>query len=708
MSAGDLGSLGGTTLSAGLADAQLQQAAAISADFGGDSIAQFASAYRASGGGPTLALLGFNPFQILATGAFHYLYWSVVMIFLGITAVIAMQQSLLGRQNMRARHPLAALAQVNFRLLVGALIIANTPLLYAAVMTVNSVLAQSVQAMAAQSLGNLLQTASLGTLTFAQARAESIRGAAARRAIALYPSGASRAEMLAIGAWYNAMAAAINSGLAGQNQAGPLPVLDPSAWTNSQTPDDRLAAAIGRGVIQNFAQLVADLGALPAASGPLSIGFPSGQSQSLAPLSASLAADDAQAAAAVAMPNLPSNDASFESARQLYAKSVLTDTLSYLDTQLLPVLGASPTLSQRVQAWFSDRVERAAAAAGGFMNELRATVDWAGRGLGIVLTRLIAFFFTAAVKVLIELDLFVLVLAMPFWLLHATEEAFYGVLRSLISLSVLVPAYQFIMLFVDALMGLVLKYVMFGPLATGAGGAAQTTGGAATMVAAALVALGSGGEIIALTTFCYLVAYLFLAIYVAFKTPKLLALFLRGAGVAGAFLSTFATGLIAGASSGLATAAVAGGGGIAGSLMGIGSGQAGAWSPPFRAAYSSASGPAAGASSNPGTVRPPFGRVPAPVSSPVSPKPTGPHPAQRATGPPDSGASATGALGETLRFGVRSFIDGLEADSPGEGFKSAVQAWEQHRKQKEKAEEARYKAQAQEQKAPAHRPRQKG
>ena len=163
MSPGDLTAVGGTTLSAGLADAQLQQAAALAVDSSGDSLSQFAAAYRASGGGPTLALLGFNPFQIIATGAFHFLYWSIVVIFLGIAAVIAMQQSLLGRQNMRARHPLAALAQVNFRLLVGALIIGNTPLLYGAIMTVNTALAQGVQAMAAQSLGNLLQTGSLGT-----------------------------------------------------------------------------------------------------------------------------------------------------------------------------------------------------------------------------------------------------------------------------------------------------------------------------------------------------------------------------------------------------------------------------------------------------------------------------------------------------------------------------------------------------------------
>jgi hypothetical protein len=488
------------------------------------------------------------------------------------------------------------------------------------------------------------------------------------------------------------MATAINAGLAAQGQAGQLPLLDGSAWSDSQTPDDRLAAAIGRGVLQNFGALVADLGSLPAAAGALTIGFPAGQSQALAPLSATLAADDAQAATAVAMANLPSNDTAFESARRLYARSVLTDTLGYLDTQLLPVIGASPTLAQRVKAWFSDAVEQAAAAAaGGFLNELRSAVDWAARGVGIVLTRLVAFVFTAAVKALIELDLFVLVLAMPFWLLHATEEAFYGVLRSLVSLSVVVPAYQFIMLFVDALMGLALKYVIFGPLASGSG-AVQAAGGAATMIVTALAALGGGGEIIALATFCYLVAYLFLAVYVACKTPRLVGLFLKGAGVAGAFLATFATGLIAGASSALATAAVAGGGGMAGGLLGLGGAPAAGGPAPYRPSLSPDPG-RGGSPAATGAARPRLGRVATPTP-PAAPPPAGGEAPPAAGGVPPPAGGAGAGLGETLRFGVRSFVDALEADSPADGFRAAVQAWEHHRRQREKAEEARYKAQA--------------
>ena len=61
----------------------------------------------ASSGGPLLTLLGFNPFALVATGAFHALYWAVVVLFLGVMTLIAMQHVLVGRYTIRGRHPLA-------------------------------------------------------------------------------------------------------------------------------------------------------------------------------------------------------------------------------------------------------------------------------------------------------------------------------------------------------------------------------------------------------------------------------------------------------------------------------------------------------------------------------------------------------------------------------------------------------------------------
>lgn len=458
--------VGGTTISAGLADAQAQlgQALGAGAGFGGDSVAQYAAAYRSSGGGPTLALLGFNPFTVVATGEFHTLYWGAIVAFLGIMAIIAFQHVLNGRYAVRGRHPLNGLLQVYFRLAVGVLLIANLPLVYGALMTVNRVLTDGIQAMASASLTSLLQTGGVGTLTLGQMRSDAIRRAAARRVIALYPSGATRAEMVQVGLWYNATAQAVNARLSASAMPGQLPTLDAAVWTDTTTPDDRVVATIGRAVVQNFGALLADLGSLPADGGPLALAFPASGSSSLNLLSAALSADDAQAAQALALPATPSSNADFEAARQLYGQQVQADTLTYLDAQILPVLAAAPDLADRAKAWFSEAVEHAASAAGGFMSAWRAGVDWLGRGIGVTLTRMVAFFFAAGTGAMIEVELFMLVLVVPLWLLPATENAFFGVLRSLVALALAAPAYQFIMLFVDALMGLVLKYLLFGPL----------------------------------------------------------------------------------------------------------------------------------------------------------------------------------------------------------------------------------------------------
>jgi len=701
--------LGGTTVSAGLIDsqAQLDQAIGVGATGGTDSIAQFAGAYRASGGGPSLAYLGFNPFQLLASGAFHELYWSAIVVFLGVMTVLAMQNAI--RHTVRGRYPLDSLAQVYFRLAAGILIVGNLPLLYAVLMTVNSIASQGIQAMAAQSMARLFQTGSLGTLTLAQARIEAIRSAAARRTMALYPGRASRDEMVQVGTWYNAMAGAINPALAAQNLPGQLPVLDPGVWTNGQTPDDRVAAYVGRNVVQNFSQMIADLGALPSSgTGGLTVAYPPGGSTSVGLLSTALAEDDAQAAQALGLPNTPSSSAQFEAARQAYSRNVAADALAYLDSQVLPVLGASPTLAQRAQVWFSEKVEQAAAAATGFLTDLRAAVDWLGRAIGLTLTRILAFFFTAATKVLIEIDLFVLVLAMPLWLLPATEEAFFGVLRSLFALALAAPAYQFVMLFVDALMGLVLNYVIFGPLATGAGGTLQAAGGAAYLTASAVAAVGSGGETIVLVMFCYLVAYAFLAIYAALKTPKLVAVFLKGAGVGGAFLSTFATGLIAGAATALATTAV-GGSSLAGTLLGAGprfAGGAGGRAGPIQPEPVLSVQRREGASERtvPGRT-PPLGRLSASKGAPAA-APVGRGPNLGGMAGPSAAVQAGLARRqvEAAGFGVRTFAECLRAAHPGDGLKIAMRALEEHRKLQEKEAESRYKLQKSAEKAATKKP----
>ncbi len=694
--------VGGSTMSAGIADsqAQLDQAMGATTGLGGESIAAYSSAYRTSAGGPALQLLGFNPFEFLASGAFHALYWAAILVFLGVMVVKATMQALGGR------HPIESLARVYFRLFVGVLVIANTPFLYACVMTLNGALTQGVQLMNERStvVRNTLQAGSMGTLTMAQARLEAIRSAAARRAVALYPSGASRDEMVQIGEWYNAMANAINPALEAADLSGELPKLDSAVWTNAGTPDAQVAAYVGRNVVRNFGPLVANLASLPADGADLSIGFPAGGGSPLPLLSKALAADDADAAKAVALPNTPANSAAFESARQLYAKRVQTHTLDYLDSQLLSVIGASPTLAQRAKAWFSEKVEQAAAAAAGFMKNVRDFVDMVGRSIGGALTRIVAFIFTAGMRVMLELNLFVLVIALPFWLLPTTENAFYGVLRSLVSFSVVVPVYQFLMLFVDALMGLALRYLMLGPLAVSNGGAAQSISGVAYMIAAA-----ASGELIVLVTICYVLTYVFLAIYMAIKTPKFITLFLKGAGAAGAFVMAMATGALAGVATTVISAALASGGaaggGIAARLLGAGAAtRVGSSSlpttqvsmgPPLGRPVVATTGSSRPTFPSASTARPPLGRVVSPTVEPPPPPPrTEPSPAAE---PPPRRVPASRMVSgyhvaEAFSYGIRTFVDALSAESPGQGFRIAVENLNHHLYRHERDEERVYRA----------------
>jgi hypothetical protein len=180
--------------------------------------------------------------------------------------------------------------------------------------------------------------------------------------------------------------------------------------------------------------------------------------------------------------------------------------------------------------------------------------------------------------------------------------------------------------------------------------------------------------------FCYLVAYLFLAVYAALKTPKLVAVFLKGAGAAGMFLSTFATGLVSGAATAFATASVAGGAMASGGL-----GAAGG-----------AAARAAGGRRSSRLSLGPLAASTARTTPPAAP------PAGASPGPgPQASDGAVAPLREAAGFGLQTFVDCLQADSPAEGFHLAIRALETHRKQKERESETLHKARQKAEKAAA-------
>ena len=549
--------LGGISISASIADSQsiINQTLGNNSSINLDSLSQFATSYKISGGGPILNLIGYNPFQLFASGNFHLLYWSTITLFLSFTCILALHRTTSARTTAAMKHPLGNVTTVYLRLLVGVLIIANTPIIYGFLMTVNLTLSKGVGSIANDYMNGLVKTSNLGTLTFAQARSEAIRNACARRAIALYPSDVTKSEMIEIGSFYNAVAKSVNLRNNELGLSNTILLLDLNLAKN-QKNDSQTISYIGRFLIQNFTCLISALGALDPTQNTIQIEFPNSTTTSLPLLSYALQSDDNNGALALSNSYSGLSSKSFENARESYQKQIFNDTLQYLDTSFLSVIKASPTLTQIFSTWFSDRVEQAASAANNFMSKWRDMIDWAARDIGIILTKLVSFIFTIGVTTLIEVELFVLALAVPFWLLPSTEEAFYGVIRSLTSLSLIVPAYQFIMLFVDGLMGLVLKYMLLGPAATIGTGTTGTLTGVTYTGSLILATISSNGELIILVMAGYLIAYLFLSIFIAIKTPSLITSFIKGTGVAIEFMSNFTTGIIAGASTALVTAGI--------------------------------------------------------------------------------------------------------------------------------------------------------
>jgi hypothetical protein len=74
-----------------------------------------------------------------------------------------------------------------------------------------------------------------------------------------------------------------------------------------------------------------------------------------------------------------------------------------------------------------------------------------------------------------------------------------------------------------------------------------------------------------------------------------------------------------------------------------------------------------------------------------------------AAGPAPRSEAAT-AWGETVRFGLRTFVENLGATSPADGFETARKGWERQERLKEKEADARLKAEAKAEKESAKPP----
>ncbi len=227
---------------------------------------------------------------------------------------------------------------------------------------------------------------------------------AARRAVALYPGGdrATSSSRSAPGTtpWRTRSMRRV---LSAQNLPGQLPLLAAATWTNSQTPDDQVASYVGRNVVQNFGRMVADHRRAAALVGALGHRLPRRRIDPLALLSAALAGGDSQAAQAMTLPNTPSSNSSSKPRASFTPRTSrrtpwLTWTPScFRWSTRLPLSPSGPRVVFREGRTSRGRGRRLGRMAGG------SGLDPDGES-GVVLTRMVAFFFTAATGALIEID----------------------------------------------------------------------------------------------------------------------------------------------------------------------------------------------------------------------------------------------------------------------------------------------------------------
>ena len=158
-----------------------------------------------------------------------------------------------------------------------------------------------------------------------------------------------------------------------------------------------------------------------------------------------------------------------------------------------------------------------------------------------------------------EIALLGLLLALPFWFLDGTKKAFTGAAETLLTTALIIPFWQFFQFLFDAVYTAISAMIVGAGAPLVAGVAIATAGsGLATMTLALAGVLAFG-------YFCG-------SIYLAFKVPGMVKGFLSGAGWVTGVLSAAAVGGVA------AVAAAVVGGAAAGGAIAAGTGGAGAFS----------------------------------------------------------------------------------------------------------------------------------
>lgn len=522
-------------------------------------------AYNKNGGFPILdGTLGIGVGKIMANPTINYIFWSIITLCAALAAGFGLKDALGGK------NPLGDLASLSSKLAIGAVVIANRGLLYALLVTTMSSVAAAIKYAKESGKTPAVLNYSLADSAFPRAYNEELSRRAVQIGAAYEHAGSDDdlAEHLKNTYDLYQDALAKQTRTAGVGVEAPA---IPKMQVDAAKSDKHRAKLYGGWLGVHAPRIIIAMGSAPAGH---EFTTPNG---SIPSLQSSLAEANKILERHVAGTG---RDALIAHQQKLadYTKALQGPMDTWAEKVITVMPPGNVDLADRFLNWFrsmGDLIPDIGGKLMGFVSSLADAVIDAMTSTQVVWAAAV----TIGALLLIEAQLFVMMLAYPLFLIPKFEKAFLGPLRMSISAALWLPVYTFLMLIVDGIFGFFMKLTLIGGAVTAGGAAAVTVAGALPMLA-----VGAVGYIVTILVFC--IAYFVAAGVTAAKTPGWIAKFMEGVDVAGNFLmkqaimgaegmlmamkvGTLAAG---GAGAGLGSMASAGGGAGGGAAPGAAAG----------------------------------------------------------------------------------------------------------------------------------------
>jgi hypothetical protein len=490
---------------------------------GQNPITYYYTIYNVTGGGPILSWLKVPVSKFTNNSAFKALYWTIILVGGAICSLQALYSTKSGGTEYLDR-----LAGFILKLGVGTLIVANPAFIYAMTMTLrdgfNYTVAQIIQnsPSAAKAVQDVIGTHSLSSQQLDASKSKAIESAIQDRMALFLDPKTTNLERKEMGRAMNAVAAAVN-------KAKGAPVISIVSEDDMSSPNASSHRQLMTMQLRQSFQTLAGLGTKEASQ--FTIEYPSGNQMPFALLGWALHNTDKAPAKTrqkiESMVSTPDNLIVQQQRAEQYQKEVYVTSRNNIDLVIGGVMSKSP-----IKGWtegFSETLKSAIEyAAAGPSEMVEKTMRFVVNGVNQMLAAVITPAVTILLNLLIEMNVWLMVVVMPLWLLPVTPKAFPAVFRSLFNATIFLPVFQLLMLITDAIFAKVLQWASTGGFVTVA----------VTPVLGPLPALGIG--------LGYIVAYIVTVIVLLKKTPAIINAAFSGAGAVGTFVGTQAKGLAAG------------------------------------------------------------------------------------------------------------------------------------------------------------------